>query len=1467
MSRWRLRGRYEVTHADVAWMVHLYLDGELGDQERQAFEAHIAACAECREVVDALAAEVPRVPRPVGPPATPPGFATRVACAVREEGLWRSSRAHAWIRASAWVLALMGCALAVCTAYGARLPRLVGSGELTIAAAPEFAASSETTVRVALVDSRTRKPRVGTKVWLAAYPPRSRSPYLTRVAYTDHEGTASVSIRIPDFDRASVRLVARARNGWGDNQAQLWVPVHRRLRILVSSDQHVYRPGQEVRIRAQVLSSPGGEPAVGEPIALTIADPRGRVLYRAADTVPGSGVITAKLPLAEVAEPGTYSISAAAAGTRGARTVVVESNEPSPAGIAGVSPNPSAPESGPYIVAVPQGGALLAGTPAPVLVLTTDAAGRPVPCRLDTRFASGGHTTRSTWYSGASGLTTASLMATGPSGSLSVVATDGRGRRASRRFDFPVRGRQGLVAFTDKALYRAGERLQFGVICGAEEEPQVLVDVLRESQPIWSGSARLSDGYAGVGIDLTGDLTGLLVVQARRATMPDQAAAALAFVEPPQGLSVSLRPDRNAYSPGDTARLGVRVETPHGFPAQASVWLAALDERSFRAATDSPAAFVARVSAQHDLLTPVGGSGAEALLCMLSTFVRDPAHFGAQTNARCLLAACAPTPVLLAQGRDLPAAALARARTRGASTVATAMRLWLVWALGSVAVAAAMHQAERRWRRRHTRFERHWAGPPRQAVALAALAVGLGALSIPWAVGLMRGAPAPEPSSTAGSAPVQTASGTVSPSTVLGADDLDRLCRPYVPAIAGGQALAFSPDLDTDASGWTSAQVELPEAPGRWRQVALAVSPRGDIGWSEATIVSSSEVVLSLDVPPAAIQDDCLVVPVTVRNEGTREALVDVSLAKADWFAPRSPLEARLAIPAGGASTGVFAVLARRAGVGRLVVEARSDSTTTKAERFVDVAPSIPSRIALESGVAEGEAGLSVYIPDDAHLASAELMVTLFADLRSQALQALEMADQRPAPGCRDAAGWLQLAIAAQTLPRAASAEDEIPTPNPNSRSVILALQTLLSYQASTGAFGPARVRSSATETSLALMALTELTRLRADAAPLRATTRAALARMQAPDGSFTGVGADPLARVRTTALAAWALAETGLADTARDRALAYVEGHIDTAHDGYTLALSALALQTSGSRSEASRRAAERLIGAAAPSGSGAPWPLEGPTLMGAEGDLAAVEATALACAALADSGWPKTLMRRAVHWLYTHRGGDGMWGSPARAALVLGALSRLGDELATARGLATVSVNDERLGQVRLNPGEAGSPQPIRGTGCLRVGENQVVIGVPRGVPVPYVVTAEFRAPSAAEPLRGTIEPTCRVAPDATRVTAGGRVRARITVTAGSRHCPGVSVRVDSPAGLVPAEGARNELLRQGAHSARVAADGAWVAIGVGDLAPGEVRQFEVTLVARSPARVAAVRARVRCESLPPRSPWPAGSLVGPV
>jgi len=76
-----------------------------------------------------------------------------------------------------------------------------------------------------------------------------------------------------------------------------------------------------------------------------------------------------------------------------------------------------------------------------------------------------------------------------------------------------------------------------------------------------------------------------LTIQAVRFTgRAYELASSLAwFAEDDRRLRVELEPDRERYAPGDTVQLAVRVTTPAGRPAQASVILQAVDEKLYAA--------------------------------------------------------------------------------------------------------------------------------------------------------------------------------------------------------------------------------------------------------------------------------------------------------------------------------------------------------------------------------------------------------------------------------------------------------------------------------------------------------------------------------------------------------------------------------------------------------------------------------------------------------------------------------------------------------------------------------------------------------------------------------------------------------------------------------------------------------------------------------------------------------------------
>jgi anti-sigma factor RsiW len=68
-----------------------YLLGALNDLERQAFEAHLAACPACREQVDALRPAANALPRSVAPLAAPPELKRSLMAVVESEAAERGA--------------------------------------------------------------------------------------------------------------------------------------------------------------------------------------------------------------------------------------------------------------------------------------------------------------------------------------------------------------------------------------------------------------------------------------------------------------------------------------------------------------------------------------------------------------------------------------------------------------------------------------------------------------------------------------------------------------------------------------------------------------------------------------------------------------------------------------------------------------------------------------------------------------------------------------------------------------------------------------------------------------------------------------------------------------------------------------------------------------------------------------------------------------------------------------------------------------------------------------------------------------------------------------------------------------------------------------------------------------------------------------------------------------------------------
>ncbi len=145
---------------------------------------------------------------------------------------------------------------------------------------------------------------------------------------------------------------------WGDA-----VPV----RIHLSTDRPVYRPGHSVQFRAQALraSETGGRPLAQASVSIVVRDPKGNELYRHVHVTDAFGVVSGSLALGDEAPLGEYAFQIEVGGdgrvnVAGGQFRVEEYRKPD------------------YEVTVEAGDALRAGAPGKASVIAQYYFGSPV---------------------------------------------------------------------------------------------------------------------------------------------------------------------------------------------------------------------------------------------------------------------------------------------------------------------------------------------------------------------------------------------------------------------------------------------------------------------------------------------------------------------------------------------------------------------------------------------------------------------------------------------------------------------------------------------------------------------------------------------------------------------------------------------------------------------------------------------------------------------------------------------------------------------------------------------------------------------------------------------------------------------------------------------------------------------------------------------------------------------------------
>lgn len=274
--------------------------------------------------------------------------------------------------------------------------------------------------------------------------------------------------------------------------------------------------------------------------------------------------------------------------SQGAAKVLVEATVKDAAGHSETRGEPIVVSQSPLIVtAVPEGGLMVPNLENQVFILTSYPDGQPAKTDLKVRAAGNAEQSAAT---DEGGVAVIRLRATGGSQRLDIDASDHDGDHSSNTVTIQTRtGADQILLRTEKAVYRAGDRMDFHVF-STKERGTAYIDVVKDGQTVLTRDVDIVGGQAELTLIATSDLAGTLDCDAYLFGGDARPVAdhRLIFVQPADELRVEAKTDAAVYKPGDDARISFRVINSRGEGVQAALGVQVVDEAVFALAEKQP---------------------------------------------------------------------------------------------------------------------------------------------------------------------------------------------------------------------------------------------------------------------------------------------------------------------------------------------------------------------------------------------------------------------------------------------------------------------------------------------------------------------------------------------------------------------------------------------------------------------------------------------------------------------------------------------------------------------------------------------------------------------------------------------------------------------------------------------------------------------------------------------------------------
>jgi len=530
----------------------------------------------------------------------------------------------------------------------------------------------------------------------------------------------------------------------------------------------------------------------------------------------------------------------------------------------------------------------------------------------------------------------------------------------------------------------------------------------------------------------------------------------------------------------------------------------------------------------------------------------------------------------------------------------------------------------------------------------------------------------------------------------LGLSKMLPAVRSYFP-----ESLYVNPEIITDRDGRASIGIPMADSITTWRMAMIASTQHGALGTATSSLKVFQDFFVDLDLPVTLTQGDRVTIPVAIYNYSGSSGEVKLHLEPGDWFSlVDDSADKAVVLNSSRVAGSQFSLQANRIGKYKLTLLARMKDDPAHADvvvREIEVIPNGREQAVVFNGRLDNAVQHQITFPAGSLPDASKIVVRLYPSPISQIVEGMDSILHMPG-GCfeQTSSTTYPNVLALDYMKRTKRLTTEIHAKAEGFIST--GYQRLLTFEVPGGGFswfGDAPANKILT--AYGLMEFHDMSKVYEIDPKLVRRTQEWLAGQQLSDGSWKP-DADNIHDgatdrydsdvLRITAYIAWALQNTEYDEPAVDRAVDFVEKHMDHVSDAYTLAIIANLAADYGDNREFTSRAVQQLLDARVEKGEQVWWTTDETGVYGT-GESASVETTGLAVQALLSSGESSGVARKALTYLISKKDASGTWGTTQATIMALRALLTATEKgSADVQGTVTILLNGKPSETLVLSP-----------------------------------------------------------------------------------------------------------------------------------------------------------------------------------